>query len=108
MLRMFIILLITLITSCSTKESVEQQIFKVDIENVDEKPKQCYFFYSYNTKSEDLKLCMKTIMIIHSIEILNNSEKYDEPLKTLEETVSNHINKNYPELNFKIEQITLL
>ena len=110
--KLYLILLISLITSCSLKQQElkqqELKIFNVSIENVTQS-KECCFHYYCNSESDDLNLCVKAIMIINTIEIINNSDckDYNQVLLAISDKVSEQINQRYSDLQFKIEKIIL-
>lgn len=106
--KFYLILLISLITSCSQIKQQELKTFNVNVETQDYK--ECRFHYYCDSKSEDLNLCVKTIMIINTIEIMNNNDHkdYNQVLLKISNKVSQQINKRYPKLQFKIEKIILL
>ena len=103
--KLYLILLVALITSCSQVKQQELKTFSVSIETQDYK--ECRFHYYCDSKSDDLNLCVKTIMIVHTIETMNNSD-YNQALRNIADKVSQQINKRYPKLQFKIEKIILL
>lgn len=106
--KLYLILLVSLITSCSQVKQQELKTFTVSVETQDYK--ECRFHYYCDSKSEDLNLCVKTIMIINTIEIMNSNDckDYNQVLLEISDKVSQRINKRYPKLQFKIEKIILL
>lgn len=105
--KLYLILLVFLITSCSQVKQRELKTFSVSVENVTQDYKECRFHYYCDTKSDDLNLCVKTIMIVHTIETMNNSD-YNQALQDIADKVSKQINQRYPKLQFQIEKIILL
>jgi hypothetical protein len=103
--KFYLILLVSLITSCSQVKQRELKTFSVSIETQDYK--ECRFHYYCDTKSDDLDLCVKTIMIVHTIETMNNSD-YNQALQDIADKVSKQINQRYSKLQFQIEKIILL
>lgn len=106
--KLYLILLVSLITSCSQVKQQELKTFTVSVETQDYK--ECRFHYYCDSKSEDLNLCVKTIMIINTIEIMNSNDckDYNQVSLEISDKVSQRINKRYPKLQFKIEKIILL
>lgn len=106
--KFYLILLVALITSCSQVKQQELKTFTVSVETQDYK--ECRFHYYCDSKSEDLNLCVKAIMIINTIEIMNSNDckDYNQVLLEISDKVSQRINKRYPKLQFKIEKIILL
>jgi hypothetical protein len=105
--KLYLILLISLITSCSQVKQRELKTFSVDVETVTQDYTECRFHYYCDSKSDDLDLCVKTIMIVHTIETMNNSD-YNQALQDIADKVSKQINQRYPKLQFQIEKIILL
>lgn len=103
--KLYLILLVSLITSCSQVKQRELKTFSVSVETQDYK--ECRFHYYCDTKSDDLNLCVKTIMIVHTIETMNNSD-YNQALQDIADKVSKQISQRYPKLQFQIEKIILL
>jgi hypothetical protein len=108
--KLYLILLISLITSCSQVKQQELKTFSVDVENITKDYKECRFHYYCDSKSDDLNLCVKTIMIVHTIETMNNSDckDYNQALRDIADKVSKQINQRYSKLQFQIEKIILL
>lgn len=108
--KLYLILLGFLITSCSQVKQRELKTFSVDVENISQDYKECCFYYYCNDISDDLNLCVKAIMIINTIEIINNSDckDYNQVLLDISDKVSKRINQRYSKLQFKIEKIILL
>ena len=108
--KLYLILLVSLITSCSQVKQRELKTFSVDVETVTEDYKECRFHYYCDSKSDDLDLCVKTIMIVHTIETMNNSncKDYNQALRDIADKVSKQINQRYSKLQFQIEKIILL
>lgn len=106
--KLYLILLVSLITSCSQVKQRELKTFSVDVETQDYK--ECCFYYYCNDISDDLNLCVKTIMIVHTIETMNNSDckDYNQALQDISDKVSKQINQRYSKLQFKIKKIILL
>jgi hypothetical protein len=105
--KLYLILLISLITSCSQVKQRELKTFSVDVETVTQDYTECRFHYYCDSKSDDLDLCVKTIMIVHTIETMNNND-YNQALQDIADKVSKQINQRYPKLQFQIEKIILL
>jgi ABC-type dipeptide/oligopeptide/nickel transport system ATPase component len=108
--KLYLILLVFLITSCSQVKQQELKTFSVDVENITQDYKECRFHYYCDTKSDDLNLCVKTIMIVNTIETMNNSncKDYNQALRDIADKVSKQINQRYSKLQFQIEKIILL
>lgn len=108
--KLYLILLVSLITSCSQVKQRELKTFSVDVENITKDYKECRFHYYCDSKSDDLNLCVKTIMIVHTIETMNNSDckDYNQALRDIADKVSKQINQRYSKLQFQIEKIILL
>lgn len=108
--KLYLILLISLITSCSQVKQRELKTFSVDVETVTQDYTECRFHYYCDSKSDDLDLCVKTIMIVHTIETMNNSncKDYNQALRDIADKVSKQINQRYSKLQFQIEKIILL
>lgn len=107
--KFYLILLISLITSCSQVKQQELKTFNVSVENITQDYKECCFYYYCDSKSDDLNLCVKAIMIINTIEIINNNDckDYNQVLLDISNKVSEQINQRYSDLQFKIEKIIL-
>lgn len=105
--KLYLILLVSLITSCSQVKQRELKTFSVDVETVTQDYKECRFYYYCDSKSDDLNLCVKTIMIVNTIETINNSD-YNQALQDIADKVSKQINQRYSKLQFQIEKIILL
>lgn len=108
--KLYLILLVFLITSYSQVKQRELKTFSVDIENITQNYKECCFHYYCNDISDDLNLCVKAIMIVHTIETMNNNDykDYNQALQDIADKVSKQINQRYSKLQFKIEKIILL
>lgn len=106
--KIHLILLVSLITSCSQLKQQELKTFSVSVETQDYK--ECRFHYYCDSKSDDLNLCVKTIMIVHTIETMSNSDckDYNQALRDIADKVSKQINQRYSKLQFKLEKIILL
>jgi hypothetical protein len=105
--KLYLILLVFLITSCSQVKQQELKTFSIDVENITKDYKECRFHYYCDSKSDDLDLCVKTIMIVHTIETMNNND-YNQALQDIANKISKQINQRYPKLQFQIEKIILL
>lgn len=108
--KLYLMLLVFLITSCSQLKQQELKTFSVSVENITQDYKECCFHYYCNDISEDLNFCVKALMIINTIEIMNNSnhKNYNQVLLDISDKVSKRINQRYSKLQFKIEKIILL
>lgn len=108
--KLYLILLVFLITSCSQVKQRELKTFNVSVENITQNYKECCFYYYCDDISDDLNFCVKAIMIINTIETMNNSdcEDYNQALRDIADKVSKQINQRYSKLQFQIEKIILL